>query len=106
MAATTVIALAVSIRVRRDMKGSKAARPVAHRCSGVRRHRGCECQLGEVPPCLPVPHLRPGVVRRSTLAQAALAANSDRLDGIQFVTTTVFTYFRPDGIRFVPYLPF
>ena len=38
--------------------------------------------------------------------QASLAANGDRLDGIQFVATTILTYFRPDGIRFVPYLPF
>ena len=38
--------------------------------------------------------------------QASLAANSGRLDGIQFAPTTILTYFRPDGIRFVPYLPF
>ncbi len=38
--------------------------------------------------------------------QASLANNGGRLDGIQFVATTILTYFRPDGIRFVPYLPF
>lgn len=38
--------------------------------------------------------------------QLALAANGNRLDGIQFVLTTVTAYFRPDGIRWVPYFPF
>lgn len=38
--------------------------------------------------------------------QLALAANDNRLDGLQFVWTTMTAYFRPDGIRLVPYFPF
>lgn len=38
--------------------------------------------------------------------QASLAANDGRLDGLQFVWTTLTTYFRPDGIRFTSYPPF
>lgn len=38
--------------------------------------------------------------------QASLAANGGRLDGLQFVWTTLTAYFRPDGIRFSAYPPF
>lgn len=36
----------------------------------------------------------------------ALAQNDGSLAGFQFLPTTIVNYFRPDGIRFVPYFPF
>jgi hypothetical protein len=35
----------------------------------------------------------------------ALAANGGTLTGPQFFTTSLYNYFRPDGIRLVPYFP-
>jgi hypothetical protein len=34
------------------------------------------------------------------------AFNDGRLDGLEFSWTTLLAYFRPDGVRFVPYFPF
>jgi hypothetical protein len=34
------------------------------------------------------------------------AFNDGRLDGLEFSWTTLFAYFRPDGVRFVPFFPF
>ena len=38
--------------------------------------------------------------------RAALAHNGGSLTGPQFVPTSLVNYFRPDGIRFVPYFPY
>lgn len=35
-----------------------------------------------------------------------LAFNDGRIDGPQFLWTTLVAYFRPDGVRFVPFFPF
>ena len=35
-----------------------------------------------------------------------LAFNDGRIDGPQFTWTTLLAYFRPDGVRFVPFFPF
>ena len=35
-----------------------------------------------------------------------LAFNDGRIDGLQFAWTTLLAYFRPDGVRFVPFFPF
>lgn len=42
----------------------------------------------------------------SARRRLALLINDGSLAGTQFLPTTLVSYFRPDGIRFVPYFPF
>jgi hypothetical protein len=43
---------------------------------------------------------------QSARRRLALSMNGGSLAGPQFLPTTLVNYFRPDGIRFVPYFPF
>ena len=101
----TVVAVAARMWLGRTDPGRRAKQTAGGgRCSAAHRRRSSE--LGQVSPPLSIPDRRPGLVDDQPLyRQAALAANDGRLDGIQFIDTTVLAYFRPDGIRFVPYLP-
>jgi hypothetical protein len=44
--------------------------------------------------------------RFSAHRKVVLAFNDGRIDGPQFFWTNLVSYFRPDGVRFVPYFPF
>lgn len=44
--------------------------------------------------------------RFSAHRKIVLAFNEGRIDGPEFAWTTLLAYFRPDGVRFVPFFPF
>ena len=67
------------------------------------RHRD---QLGEVPPSLHVPARAPAWTDMNARRRLALRMNGGTITVRSSSSTSLVNYFRPDGIRFVPYFPF